>query len=525
MAKIDSPADIISKVSPYYKSREEQFKRKIVDSPAAIQFKITYDSSSETLEPVYFWITDFLTGTLGMKIEKIVDNFASSVGSGHFSELMGKATRMQEEAMKIYGMVNTVVKSIINIIYDLKEFKVRIAMYDDAKSEDEMKKQAAMRNLKQLWMDQVDVKKGAGSINMMAQQLNFVTLRDSFMYADSLEQAKKVDLNDRVKRVLEARLQEFLTWKNESELELKKRCELEKTYLRTQVDTVKMYSRWARPYLVASEQLRMQGQGIESTNPDVVNIFNTLYLQLTILAKSDYDIVANSFGQGHAMPSSFRNIKIKNEKGKGDIRQYTSCVLVDFTFRGIPRNVGQHYAFGGKIDITFKAYALNSEELKLLKYKLSKSDFDNALKLVSGMTDDSLGQMNKDIDEILNDKQNKKKEEDSKKSEDVNPFMALLGLGGKKQEKKEETIEDPEEKSKKEFEEAMKKLEKKGIAPDNYIERLVRAQAQLTAMNRAFTVYDVYKKSHGMASQPIADYSSLFRPIDLKVKFTDIFKK
>jgi hypothetical protein len=506
MATIKSPAEIISEVSPYYKKNKP-----------GIELKMTYDSSSETLEPVYFWITDFLRGTLGLNVEKLIDNFASSVGSGHFSELMGKATRMQEESMKIYGMVNTVVKSIINIIYDLKEFKVRIAMYDATKSINEEEKSAAIRNLKQLWMDQVDVKKGAGSINMMAQQLNFVTLRDSFMYANSIEDAAKVDLNDRVKRVLEARVQEFLIWKNESELELKKRYELEKTYLRTQVETVKMYSRWAKPYLIAAEQLRMQGQGIDLSNPDVVNIFNTLYLQLTVLASRKFDVQSNSLGQGHVLPTSFQNMKMK--------REYFSCVLIDFTFRGIPKNVGQHYAFGGKIDITFKAYSLSAEELKLLKYKLNQSDFDNALKMISGMTNESLAQMNADISEILDDKK-KKEAESKKKSQDVNPFMALLGFGGKKEEKEEEKpSEDPEVAARKKLDEEGKKLEKDKIKPDTYVEKLVRAQAQLGAMKSAFTVYDVYKKAHGMASQPIADYSSLFRPIDLKTNFTDIFKK
>jgi hypothetical protein len=71
----------------------------------------------------------------------------------------------------------------------------------------------------------------------------------------------------------------------------------------------------------------------------------------------------------------------------------------------------------------------------------------------------------------------------------------------------------------------MKKLEEKGIKPDTYAEQLIRAQAELNGMKSSFTVYDVYKKAHGMASQPIADYSSLFLPIDIKKGFFDIFKK
>jgi hypothetical protein len=504
MAKIKSPSEIINEICPVYNPKKR---------PSAVEFKIIYDSSSETLEPVYFWILDFIKDTLTYKeVEKLVDSFASSVGSGHFSELMGKATRMQEEAMKIYGMVNTVIKSIINIIYDLKEFKIRLAMYEDAKSKDPQTKSAAIRNLKQLWMDQVDVKKGAGSINMMAQQLNFVTLRDSFMSANSLEEAGRVDLNDRVKRVLEARLAEFLNWKDESELELRKRYDIEKTYLKTQVDTVTMYSNWAKPYLIAAEQLRMSGDGTNLKNPSVINTFNTIYLQLTLLATKKFDVAGNSLGSGHALPSGFKNLKMK--------RDYYQCMLVDLVFRGIPRNVGQHYAFGGRVEVSFKAYSLNEEELFLLKEKLKESDLNNTLELVSGMTKESLEKLDKDIKEFLKDK---KEEKEEKNDSDVNPFLALLGLGKNKEEKKEDKKETPKEKAKKEKEEKIKKTGK--IESDNYAEKLVRKNAELVAMKHLFTLYDVYKKSHGMASQPIADYNAMFLPIDMNVRFTDIFKK
>src|SRR3989344_8762911 len=65
------------------------------------EHKLIYDSSSETLEPVYFWILDMMKDLFKGKVDKLADNFVSSAGSGHFSELMGKASRMQEEAMKM----------------------------------------------------------------------------------------------------------------------------------------------------------------------------------------------------------------------------------------------------------------------------------------------------------------------------------------------------------------------------------------------------------------------------------------
>ena len=47
---------------------------------------LVYDSSSETLEPVYFFILD-LMNDFRLDTEKLVDNFSSSPGSGHFSEM------------------------------------------------------------------------------------------------------------------------------------------------------------------------------------------------------------------------------------------------------------------------------------------------------------------------------------------------------------------------------------------------------------------------------------------------------
>lgn len=471
---METPEEIIKKISPYYKNKSpDQYPPK--------EYKLVYDSSSETLEPIYFWILDFMK-TNCKEIEKLTDTFVSSPGSGHFSELMGKATRMQEEAMKIYGMVNTVIKSILNIIYDLKEFQLRLKQYDDAKSKDKEKAMAGLLGLKQIWMDQVDIKKGTGSINMLARDLNFITLRDAFMAANSVKDAENMDLNERVKRILVARIAEFLEWKERSEAELRKRFEIEKTYLRTQVDTVKMYSKWARPYLIAAEQLRMKEPSRYLA--DVVNVFNTIYLQLTLLGKNPIDVAKEAANKN--FPEDFKRLKLK--------RKYYSCVLINFTFRGIPRSIGSagHYAFGGRADISFKAFALNEDEYKLFKYRLEKSDFADALNLVEGMTKESLEQLKADIEEFLEEKKEGKAEESK---EDINPFIALLGLSGKK---KKEKIKEEEGKEEKEA----KKLEEEGIKKDSYAESLIRKFAENEAIKLCYVIYDVYKKAHGMASTP-----------------------
>lgn len=470
--------DIHKELSEFKKKLKENFSEavdKAKPKPGA-EYKLVYDSTSETLEPVYFWILDFMNGMF-KNVDKLVDNFASSPGSGHFAEMGQRATRMQEEAMKIMQTVGVLVKSLVNIVYDLREFEMRLSQYKSANSRDKNEAEQGLLALKQIWMDNVDIKRGRGSINMLAQDLQFVTIRDAFMIVKTSDDIKKIDLNDRVKRILEPRLAEFLKWRELSEKELQKRYSIEKSYLKSQVNSLKMYTRWAKPYLRASAQLNQKDFG---RNPAIVNVFDTLVLQLSIMGKSSFD-VNEAITDKKDLPQSFRRLKIK--------RKYYSCVLTDFFFRGIPQKVGQHYTFGGRVEVKFRAFALNEDELAMLDKRLEQSDLNEALKLAENMTTESLEQLQEDIDYFLKESEEREKDEKKKANEnDVNPFMALLGLGGKKEEKKDKKKDD--------------KKELKEIKSDSYVEKMIRKLAQASADGMCYSVYDIYKKGHGMASTP-----------------------
>ena len=101
---------------------------------------LSFDSQQNQLEPSYYWLLDWV-GERGWKWEKLVDNFMASPGSGQFSEMNMKATKMQEEGMKILGGMNQIIKSVLNLVYDLKDFELRLSHYDDASSEDKQKKE------------------------------------------------------------------------------------------------------------------------------------------------------------------------------------------------------------------------------------------------------------------------------------------------------------------------------------------------------------------------------------------------
>ena len=470
------------KISEFKKDRDKDFWKAFnslgeynLNPDCPEEHKIIYDSSTETLEPVYFWILD-KTNEIAGKTEKLIDNFASSPGSGHFSEMGMKATKMQEESMKIMQTIGILVKSLVNIIYDLREFKIRISQYESAESKDKNEAEAGLLALKQIWMDNVDIKRGRGSINMLAQDLQFVTLRDSFMAAKSVSDIKNMDLNDRVKRILEPRILEFMKWKEISFSELKKRFSIEKSYLKNQVESLKMYTRWVKPYLRAASQLEMTNM----KDPALVTAFNTMILQLSIMGTRAVDVY-ESAAANKEISMSLRDVKLK--------REYSSCVLVDLKFRGIPQRAGQNFVFGGKAEATFRAYALNADELKMLRSKLEESDLKEAMRFAEGMTTDSLEHLKEDIDYFLEDKEGEKEEKKKiKSSNDVNPFRSLFGLDKKKDDKEEDKKDDKEEDNK--------------IRSDNYVEKVIRELAQKKANESCFAIFDVYKKAHDMASHP-----------------------
>jgi len=427
------------------------------------KYTLTYDSPTETLEPIYFFILD-LMNEFGLAPEKMVDNFASSPGSQHFGDMGQRSSIMQQQGSKLLGDINTVLRSILNLIYDLREFKIRLQSYQDLT--DSSKKDGAILSLKQIWMDKVDVQKGNSSIKAMALgQAGFNTLIDAFLVVGDTKDVDKLDLNNIVKQILKPRIHEFNVWLTNSEQELQKRYEIEKTYLKSQVNSLKIYSRWAKPYMKAAQELEMSETG---RNPALVKMFNSLLLELTLLGKQPAE---SSYSDKYYSPK----------------RKVFKCILADFNFRGIPNRTQQGFVVGGRAEITFRAYVLNEEEIKTLEEELKKSDMNSALSLIEGATDESLGHLQEDIDYFLKEDEEGKKEV-KKSSDSSNPFLALIGGYNEKSPKKE----------KKKGSEGIKMSVK-----DKWVEKnFILPNAMSEAKESAFSIFEIYKKAHGMPSFP-----------------------
>ena len=108
---------------------------------------------------------------------------------------------------------------------------------------------------------------------------------------------------------------------------------------------------------------------------------------------------------------------------------------------------------------------------------------DKTLKLLQDLGDDSLKQLHEDIEHFLEEgkpKEEEKKEKEIKEKKTLwTDFMDFFGLGKKKTTKQGEKSR-----------------------PDSYYEKVLRKVAENQAASLCFKVYDVYKKSHGMASYP-----------------------
>ena len=352
---------------------------------------------------------------------------------------------------------------------------MRLEDYDRLESGNGAEKESAWLALKQIWMDNVDIKRGTGSINGLAQQLDFVTLRDAFMKVESLEKVGDIDLNERVKRILKQRMGEFEKWVEASKVELRKRFEVERIYLRNQVSSLKLYARWAKPYLKAARQLEQR------MDPDasVVNLFNTTLMQLTVLGE--------------------REIRINEEVGMGNLpemilnvpqRKYVMLVVSELKFRSVPDRNDQRggYQFRGRVDLVFTSYALNEDELVVLKDQVDRDDLKDLFGLMEGATDESLAKIEVDIDDLLEGKSPEQQEKEKQEAQelkdqqekDTNPFTALFTPFKRKKSSGEDFSPD------------------QPIPEDTEYEKAIRSQAIIESRARCAKFYGTFKKTYQM---------------------------
>ncbi|MEK6948432.1 MAG: hypothetical protein AABX19_04280 [Nanoarchaeota archaeon] len=445
----------------------------IMEKDKKPKYNIAYDSLSEGIEPIYFWVLDFMRDSgpsgLGMDVRKVSEDMEASVSSGYFGEIGQRTTLMQQKAMEYLGLINNIIKSLLNLLYDLKEFEIRLKPYSDLKDPNVSaeEKDAAMRSLKGVWMDQVDARKGRGSINLLAQDLNFVTIRDAFFHVNNVDKIKDLDLNERVKTLLKRKLSEFVEWHRVSEQEIRTRYNVERKYLKSQEGTLKLYANWAKPYLKAANKLKMK----EFDKANIVNAFSNMEFEIKLHGKREI--------KPGSIHESFKEVVLE--------RKYFSVVEITMHFRSVPSVMsgqgGRHYVHGGRTDISFKAYGLDDIELSAVE----SADFDEDLKLIGDYVGGSLDEISDEIAKYSSlDLSPKKEEKVVKKSSGSNienPFAGIVASFSN-------MFAAP-----KFFDfssDHNKKLD--------FLYTELSQKCKSDAEDKAYLVYNVYKKTHGMAN-------------------------
>ncbi len=439
-----------------------------------VNYNLIYDSLSEGLEPIYFWILDFMGDSspagLDLKVWKGSEMFEASVTSGYFGEIGQRSSLMQQKAMEYLATINNIIKSVLNLIYDLREFEIRLGPYDILKnSTDKEKKTAALYSLKGIWMDQVDAKKGRGSINLLVQDLQFVTLRDAFFFVNEPKNINNdLDLNERVKNILRRKLEEFNEWKEYSEKEIRKRYEIERIYLKAQEGTLRIYANWLKPYLIAAQKLRMRGSSgkvSDLTNPHIVNSFSNMEMEIKLYGKREIK-------PGH-VHKSFEEVEIDTK--------YFAVTEVTLKFRSVPSALsgqgGRHYVHGGRTDIIIKAYALDNIELEAVENLEMYED----LKLIDEYVGTSLVKLQEEINKYTSEPEKEDKDKNVNKIKFENPFKGLFS--GFKE------IYNP-------LRDSISPKKKYSSVIYEELEKLSGEKAKSTA----YLIYNTYKKTHGMLS-------------------------
>jgi hypothetical protein len=365
-----------------------------------VQYKLVVNTPFESIGKYYHAVLKELRDPAigGFKnLVKIDQALSASPTSAFYGDVANRKAYAKEQFDKSMGMINSIIQTVMKLIYSLREFDQILNIFKNLESSDEKESVSAELNLRRIFIDEVDIKKGRGSINNLttAQGMEFVTLRDSFLVVKDLPSIDELNVNDRVKRILKDRFGEYLNWKEEYRKDMEGRRKLQKQYLKNQVESMKMQLDWARPYFTIMQQLNI-GTGV--ADPD-------------LLAGLDTSVIKT---------------KIRGViGGEEDEKLATAFIDVEFNFKTSPIQVrserGQAYHHIFKTEITYTPYIMSNEDYAKIVQKETMRDI-NFLKELVG---ESLESIKDDLEKYLGGEDIKEAEE--KKAMSIGaPFEFLI---------------------------------------------------------------------------------------------------
>jgi ribosomal protein L24E len=372
-----------------------------------LEIKLILDNPNIKMEQIYFWLVDFIRDSLKMDINKLSDDFTSSVASSFFGEMGQRLTNVLNNARSLAELINTLTRTIISILNEYKQLYSIYVLYENLLSKNSEEAIASYTELKDRWLSYVDSNRGAGALRNL-QTSRFPSIVDLFFLADLKSELEKLknkkligeelynalfnnqentvprDLNElfnngiinrRIYNLLNSRLIDFYSWLENNKKVLYDRIILLKSYLKHELSSLLYYVEFAKPYFkFARKLLQNPDQPV-----DVVNAFETAIINITLMANQ-------------------KEIKVKeyNEKeGKEIEKSYIPLYEIDMKARAIPTVVGRTdtytrmYSFLGRIDIVLRAYLVEKEEYDSIIINQESED----LAYITGLTDDYIKSM------------------------------------------------------------------------------------------------------------------------------------
>jgi len=370
-----------------------------------LAYEIEYENPKDSMERYYFFLIEFFKDGLGYEVRKTEDVYASSETSSFWGNIEQRKGVQQDKAIQFLGTIGPMVKSMMQLLHDLRIMEQRKELYEGSKKGEK----SAEIALKSLWIDLVEGgAQNAKSVYGMAQQVGFVTLPDLF-FAVSPKTRDDVDkevdkvqhVNDQVKTVLRRKLRQYVEWREATEKEVGLRWGFTLKYLRQHFNVIRLYLAWVKPYLKNIQKLQT---GSTEENIDIITASEGATVDLEILAvKKSHE---------HKAP---RGLGYKYKK-------YFPVILIKIHWRTRPfieyRSEYQRGAAHlGRVDIKFYHEPMTIEAIEEFRKKKEVEDIE-VLKSIDASVEaleDELNKRLKQADEVVEEEKAEEEKKDGKK--------------------------------------------------------------------------------------------------------------
>lgn len=444
------------------------------DYPSTIRrYKVDYERYDMSLEESYFWVLNWLKiDAAYVNIIKVMDIFSAAAQSDFWGVASQRIGLQQDKVSQFLATIGKMIKELFQIVREMRILDERLNYYINALSGNK----SAEITLKGIYIDMAEGgAKNPASIFGMAHELQFVTLPDLFFDApptvrtetDVDDYVDNLKFNESVKRVLKRKLYSFLKWKESTYKEIKVRRTFTLKYLRQHFDIIRMYAEWIKPYLKNIRRLTMSQSKADTA--DLISAFEGSMIEIEFIA------------------------------AKKVTSKYNSVVLVNFDCRTRPTMSFHQEGYQqrgpihtGRIVINMRAYSWTDDQIKnYVKMRNEESlklltDIDESVKAaMEALGDDLMRYLGEAGETRIPKIEEEKGKEGANKPSVLDPFLSVFKGAGELGK-----AFFPISKSKK----VKRKKEDKFKAKEAYDKTIN------DTIKNMWTLYDKYKKAHGMLS-------------------------